>query len=80
MKLILVEWKDTFVDVGWSGGGKDLKVISVSSIGWLIHKDKEKIVISSMIGRAGLDDFNCRQAIPRGCIASIKQINLEGNP
>ena len=71
--LVLVKWQDTFADVGW--GTEELSPVKVNSVGWLIHKDKNKIVISSMVGTAGLEDYNCRQAIPRGCITSIT--NLE---
>ena len=69
MKLIKVDWEDTLADVGWSDDR--LTTVKVASVGWLIHKDKDKVVLSSMIGTAGLEDFNCRQAIPRGCIKKI---------
>ncbi len=72
MKLVEVKWEDTFADVGW--GGKELKPVSVISVGWLLIKDKDKVVLASMIGTAGLDDYNCKQAIPRGCIKSIRDI------
>ena len=70
--LVLVEWQDTLADVGWST--EELNLIKVSSVGWLVYKDKGKIVISSMIGTAGLEDYNCRQAIPKGCITSITKL------
>ena len=75
MKLVLIKWEDTFADVGWSG--KELDTVRINSVGWVLSKDKNKIVISSMVGTAGLMDFNCRQAIPRGSIKSIKY--LESN-
>ena len=64
-----MDWEDTFADVGWSDD--KLTTVKVASVGWLISKDKDKVVLSSMIGTAGLGDFNCRQAIPRGCIKKI---------
>ena len=72
MKLVKIDWEDTFADVGWSND--DLSPVRVASVGWLIRKEKDKVVISSMIGTAGLEDFNCRQAIPRGCIKKITTI------
>ena len=55
MKLVKIDWEDTFADVGWSND--DLSPVRVASVGWLIRKDKDKVVISSMIGTAGLDDY-----------------------
>ncbi len=69
MKLVKISWEDTFADVGWSDD--QLTTVKVASVGWLISEDKDKVVLSSMIGTAGLEDFNCRQAIPRGCIKKI---------
>ncbi len=69
MKLVKIDWEDTFADVGWSDD--QLTTVKVASVGWLISEDKDKVVLSSMIGTAGLTDFNCRQAIPRGCIKKI---------
>ena len=46
MKLIKVDWEDTFADVGWSDD--KLTTVKVASVGWLIRKDKDKMVLSSM--------------------------------
>ena len=74
MKLVKIDWEDTFADVGWSND--KLSPIKVASVGWLICKDKDKVVISSMVGTASLQDFNCRQAIPRGCIKKITTLEI----
>ena len=77
MKIVLVEWEDTFADVGWAED--DLNPIIVHSVGWVIRKDKRKILLAGMIGTAGLEDKNCRQAIPRGCIRKIQELEIK-NP
>ena len=69
MKLVLVDWEDTFADVGWAD--RELDTVKIRSVGWLISEDKNRIVLCGMRGTAGLQDYNCRQAIPKGCIKEI---------
>ena len=75
MKLVLVEWDDTFASIHWTGIDT-LNTAPMVSIGCLVRSDKKKIVLSSMRGREGLDDNNCVQAIPRGCIKRIRQLKV----
>ena len=72
MRLVVITWEDTFADVGWSD--KELNPVGIASVGWLIDEDDSKVVLAGMIGTGGLEDFNCRQAIPKGCIKKITTI------
>ena len=53
-----------------------LNIAPVVSIGVLIYEDDRKIVLSSMFGRTGDNDYNCVQAIPRGCIKRMRQLKV----
>ncbi len=72
MKLVKVDWIDTFATVGWTDEPTD--VVNMKSVGWLIRKDKRRVVLAGMIGSQGMSDYNSQQAIPRGCIISIKEL------
>lgn len=71
-RLVIVKWEDTYASTGWES--EPLDIVAIKSVGWLIYKDKKRIVLSSMVGSSGLLDHNCQQAIPRGCIQSIRQL------
>lgn len=75
MKIVIVQWDDTFADVGWSNN--ELNPISIASVGVIIQEDDKKVVLAGMVGTAGLEDYNCRQAIPRGCIKRIRYLKVE---
>lgn len=72
MKIVKVTWLDTFAEVGWSS--EELDPVIIVSVGFLLSESDKKVVLSGMGGKAGLglQDSNCRQAIPRGCIVSIE--------
>ena len=71
MKLVKVEWEDTVARNYWSDIG-DLHVSKVSSVGFLVGKDKRKIILSGMNSKDG--QHNCTQVIPRGCITKITEL------
>ncbi len=66
MIVEMVEWRDTYASVDWAD--PELDTVSIISVGWLCSENKGRIVLAGMKGTAGLTDFNCRQAIPIGCI------------
>ena len=72
MRLVQVEWADTTTHSAWACSKDVVKSTGVthcSSVGWLIHKDKERILLTSMVG--GYGDTSCHQSIPRGCVKEI---------
>ncbi len=69
MKIVKVAWRDSFALVGW--GDEPADITNIESVGWLIHKNKERVVLAGMVGSGG---YNNQQAIPRGCIISIKEL------
>ncbi len=69
MKIVKVCWRDAFAFIGWAD--EPIDTANVESVGWLIHKDKQKVVLAGMVGS---DEYNNQQAIPRGCIISIKEL------
>ena len=68
MKIVEIEWEDTYTEVGW--GDDDLDTASATSVGYLIKETPDKIVLAGMIGIG----YNCKQAIPKGCIKNIKEL------
>jgi len=44
------------------------------SIGCLVKIDDKKVVLSSMFPKEGIDDYNCVQAIPRGCVKRMRKL------
>ncbi len=75
MKIVLVEWDDTFADIRWTSID-NLHVAPMVSIGCLMRINEKEVVLSSMRGREGIDDSNCVQAIPRGCVKRIRQLKV----
>ncbi len=71
MKIVLVEWADSTSSSGWDTNF-DLELSNCTTVGQLVVKDKEKIVVVQSIS----DGAHCdgRFAIPRSCIKSIKEL------
>ena len=70
---VIVKWEDTSSVVGWHSMDtiKSQKCASCESIGYLIHKAKDRVVLSGMVGD---NEYNSIQYIPRGCVKEIKKI------
>ncbi len=69
MKIVKVHWRDSFTCVGWAD--EPCGTADIESVGWLIHKNKQRVVLAGMVGSG---EYNNQQAIPRGCIVSIKEL------
>ena len=69
MKIVKVLWKDSLAFIGWAD--EPIDTTDIESVGWLIHKNKERVVLAGMVGSG---EYNNQQAIPRGCIISIKEL------
>ena len=76
MIIALVEWDDTFASIHWTGID-DLHTAPMVSVGCLMRMDEKEVVLSSMRGREGIDDSNCVQAIPMGCIKRIRKLKVK---
>ena len=72
--LVLVEWDDTITHHGW----KEYKDIEIApepclSVGWVLKSDKKSLTLSAMKSKDGCAE---RQIIPRGCIRSIRKLDV----
>jgi hypothetical protein len=75
-RLVIVEWHDAAVSIGWDEGQSDAKIEQVSSVGWLLAKGDTEVVLGADISTAaeGVLHTNRRIAIPASWIKSIKDI------
>ena len=71
MKIVKVEWKDTCTLNGWDS--EPLETSPILSVGWIVRKTRSTVELAGMKHKDTID-YNCRQAIPRGCIISIKEL------
>lgn len=71
-KKIYVEWADACTTIGWNHSPELVGLSNIATIGYLVHEDKEKIVVSSSVSANG----NCVDplAIPKGWITKRKNI------
>lgn len=75
-KLTLVEWTDAVTDNGWEVGAGHSNLDTVSSIGYLIYQDKEKIILAGDVSydREKTVHTNRRISIPNKWVLNIKEI------
>ena len=75
-RLVMVEWHDAAVSIGWDEGQSDAKIEQVSSVGWLLAKGDTEVVLGADVSTAaeGIVHTNRRLAIPASWIRSIKDI------
>jgi len=73
-KLVIVVWRDTRTEDDWHPKGviEDLIPAWVRSVGWLVHEDRERIVISSMISDGGM--YGHTESIPSGCVVDLIEV------
>ncbi len=76
MKIVMVEWDDSYTELGWMS--KDnyelLTVAHPVSIGILVKEDDECIVlVQSMSG----DQYTGSIAIPKGCIKRMRMLKVK---
>lgn len=74
MKLVLVEWNDTRADLRYVSVD-EIDTAPMLSIGLLVKDNKDKIVLTSMLGLSPRD-CNCLQAIPKGCIKRMRSLKV----
>jgi len=70
-KLVIVEWHDAEAIVGWDEYGdiENASKVLVSSVGWLIAKNKHTTMIMADTGKDL--SYNRVMRIPNVCIESI---------
>ena len=72
-----IEWHDAQSFCSWQDTDEFKKVTEgrtiTTEIGWIVHEDKEVIVICSQINNTS--DFGNMTRIPKGMILSRKKIN-----
>lgn len=79
MKIVKITWVDsTSIRGGWMND-IDYELMPITTVGHLISKDRDKVIITHSVGRYKTDDCNAEDyydiyLIPRGCIKSIETI------
>jgi hypothetical protein len=78
--LLLVEWKDACVDLGWSSNHASQSA-SITSVGWKIHEDDKTFVLGSDIGddvdettKVVTTETNRRIAIPKDWVTNVREL------
>lgn len=73
-RLVLVEWDDAAFEVGWAKELEELQLAYNQSVGYLLVRDKKKIVIASSWSKTAGDDihsFGDYTIIPRRDIRKL---------
>lgn len=79
--LVVIHWKDIVGDDNWQtrGEAKEVKPHGFISVGWLIRKDKESIVIASCYSPDD-DTVGSVTSIPMGAVLEVKTIRSHRMP
>ena len=70
---VVIRWEDSCTRSGWypEADMQPLPCSQCESVGYLIHKGKDKVILAGMISEGECNSF---QYIPKGCIKEIRQI------
>ncbi len=71
--LVLVEWHDTMTFSTWKSEKEPEKSPLCVSVGWRLKSDRKSLVLTSMRSEG---DCSSRQVIPKGCIHSIRRLDV----
>ena len=63
-------WRDACSNDGWRSSEKKEKVMKVTTIGYLLHEEKDSI---SVVQNLGEGTISCSMTIPKECITSMKR-------
>ena len=77
MKIVLVEWNDTYeMEAGWHSldDAKKWTTYTCCSVGYLLEEKETHIVICADSGVKDNTEVGRVQAIPRSCINKIIQL------
>jgi len=70
-RIVYVEWEDSFTSPGWRSR-EDYDDINIATVGWLVAKSNEGIVITSSVSDSGnvMDQLH----IPKSAIRKFKYV------
>jgi hypothetical protein len=71
-KLVVITWRDIVAYSDWTPV-KDVKIPVLKTIGYLIKKDKDQIILAHTQDEKG--EWFGLDAYPRGCVSDIKPIS-----
>jgi hypothetical protein len=74
--LVRVEWDDAWGSVSWTPIEvlkETEKPASIITVGWLLLKDKEKLVVATTIDEENETACLC-MTIPRGCVKGMVRL------
>jgi len=76
LKLVVILWEDPCTEDAWLPRdlARDLRPLVMSSVGWIIYEDSDRVVISSMVSRS----TNTSQvtSIPTTIIRDIVEVDF----
>ena len=71
MKIVEVHWVDSASVGGWTND-PECTCIACKTVGYLIKKDRDEVVVAQCTSDEML--YDNKFVIPRGCIKSIREI------
>ena len=71
-----VEWEDSCSQGGWSKDHAKYTPAECRSIGYLLHRDKEKVVLAQ--SEDGLGKQNDSIVIPASCVKKLRRLYKKG--
>lgn len=76
--FVEVHWKDAASRAEWQVRGEKSKLAEVIHRGWLYEEDGDSISLCAgvVMGKTGVTDVGDTITIPRGCIVTIKEIEI----
>jgi len=76
-KMVFIEWNDSAGDHRWMDRNAVIAGLSVSeciSVGFLLYRDEEKIIISQSIDKAGVDNVSHSLVIPMVNVKKVQEL------
>lgn len=71
MKIIVVTWRDTIQDPGWSGH-EELECPIIQTVGYEAFRDAQTLKVGGSVDEEGKISGIC--AIPMGCVVECQTI------
>lgn len=75
MRVVLVEWDDSFSDGGWRPAQDDLPISHCITVGLLQYDSEDKVTITQSKANSG--NYADRISIPKSCIRRIRQLVIK---
>ena len=71
-RMVVVEWLDAVALAQWCAANNLQEPMNAKTIGWVIHDDETYIQVAATIATDG--EYNQSMTIPKGMVASIKDV------